>query len=278
MFRLLSVIALLAGAALADPIISYADQAGPDDQTLGTTAVRMNELIDVDTNTVVFDAIASALPDLNAAHIRSNGNVLFSVRTNFSFNGNFAVAGDILEWDGTNFSFFLDISTVANASLLQIDAIYEFGDGKLLISAGGSSNDLGGVTGFGWGDLVLYDPTTNTATLFFDGDDQIGGVGVGSNIDAVHILPNGNIVFSVSSDGGVLAFEILQDQNLYEFDPVNKTISVYLDGNGLFNNVTRDLDAVTLAGSSTGGQGIPEPGLLALVCLGAAALVYRRRR
>ena len=71
---------------------------------------------------------------------------------------------------------------------------------------------LGGVT-FRDGDLVRYDDVTDTATLIFDED----GFSANENIDALHVLANGNILLSTVNDAtlGGLTF---RDGDIVEYD------------------------------------------------------------
>ena len=54
---------------------------------------------------------------------------------------------------------------------------------------------LGGVN-FTEGDLVEYDIASDTAVIIFNGASLFGGP---EDIDAVHILPSGNIVLSTET-------------------------------------------------------------------------------
>ena len=86
-----------------------------------------------------------------------------------------------------------------------------------------ATETLGGLT-FNNGDLAEYNPTTDTATLFFDGS-LFSGV---EEIDAVHVLANGNIILSTENDAtlGGLLFE---DGDLVEYNPTTDVATLYFD-------------------------------------------------
>lgn len=82
---------------------------------------------------------------------------------------------------------------------------------------------LGGLA-FEEGDLIDYDPGSDTATLLFDGS----LFSLGENIDAVHILSNGNIVMSTQT-GATLGGLTFDDGDLIEYNAGADTATLYFD-------------------------------------------------
>ncbi len=99
---------------------------------------------------------------------------------------------------------------------------------SILLSTKNSAR-LGGLF-FENGDLVKYNPATNSATLFFDEDLFSNG----ENIDAVTVLANGNIVLSTTSRAtlGGLTFK---DGDLAEYNPATNSATLLFDED-LFSN------------------------------------------
>ena len=110
---------------------------------------------------------------------------------------------------------------------------------------------LGGLT-FTDGSLAEYDPVTDTASLFFNENLFAGG----EDIDAAHVLGNGNIILSTTTSAtlGGLTFT---DGSLVEYNPVTDTATLFFDEN-LFS-ANEDIDAVYVTSnghiilSTTGG-------------------------
>jgi len=115
------------------------------------------------------------------------------------------------------------------------------GNGNYLISTTGNCY-LGG-HGYEDGDLIEYNPTANTSSLFFDEDlfshDE--------DIDAMFLQSNGNLVLSTSSSAylGGLGF---RDGDLVEYNPTTKVSSLFFNED-LFSSSCEDIDALHVLSS-----------------------------
>lgn len=269
-----------ATSAGAEMIISYQVQAlQPNSETLNGTTVNPSDLVNNPTGNLVFNAFEGdpILEDLDAAAIRtSNGNVIFSTDTNVDqafpgLPGGF-LNGDLIEWDGSTGSILLSESVFTAGLNPNISAFHLFESGpdagKYVIGTKGTDDVLGGLA-LEWGNLALYDPGTDTSTLFFD-QDLISGTLTQRTIDAVHVLDNGNIVISTLIDNGVLGTNNLQlkAKDLVEYDFGTGVASIFLDGTGLFDGSTRNLDAFA----------VPEPATVSMLALGLLGLAVGSRR
>lgn len=257
--RLILTIAIALGTqaiSFADPIISYQVQGGqPNTETFMGTAVRPSDLFDHATGGIVFNAFPnSPLEDVDAAHQLSNGNFVLSTSTGATLPGvGFFLAGELVEYNpNTNTATkILSIDKFGpNANATQIDAVYVFDNGDILLSTSLTAT-LGGVT-FSGADLVRYDPLTDTATLFFDGDAVFAGTAGQKDIDAVH-LEGQTLYISSLVNGGTLG----NGSDLLAYSLVDGQLSLVIDGDGLFSGNTRNLNAVTFA--SSGADQVPEP-------------------
>ncbi|MHC4552040.1 MAG: PEP-CTERM sorting domain-containing protein [Planctomycetota bacterium] len=115
-------------------------------------------------------------------------------------------------------------------------------DAGTILFSNSTDITLGGVV-YTEGDLIEYDTLTGDASSFFSASDA----GFQSpDIDAVHVLLNGNIILSMENDetyGGVE----YKDGDLVEFNPNNGNASLYFSV-ALIGN--KDIDAMSL--TSTG--------------------------
>jgi hypothetical protein len=264
----------LAGPATAATIISYNNDATVTPPLpLGSVSVRPDSLVDVDSATLVLDGanVFTGAEDIDAAHLRADGQFIFSTVTTSYINGTSFQDGDLILYDPVldAASIFFGESNFVGGANVDAFFLFESGpdEGKFLFSTAASAT-VGGLS-FGHGDIVLYDPTAlegMEASIFF-AQSHFGGATSQKNVDAVHMLLNGNLLFSMSLDGGTLGDLTLRQQDLVEWDDV--TASQFLDGDGLFNGTTADLDAVT--------QPIPEPGTSLLLGLGLLGLLVGRK-
>lgn len=274
---LVALLLIWGTSANATTIVSY--QRPPDVATIGGTTVRAADLVDVDSSGLVFDAFGTnpTFEDVNAAHLLSDGRILFSTVTSATIDGQSFTPGDLILYDATapdtmKASLFLDGSAVF-ANVENLDAIFLFeqgpNQGKVLLSTALSASI--GALSFGGGDLILTDVAGVSPQLFFDGTTLISGTAGQKEVDAVHLLENGHLLLSINQNGGSLAGFALREQDLVEYDPAGAgSASLFLDGDGLFDGTTVDLNAVTSV--------IPEPGTLSLLAIGLLGLAFHRRR
>lgn len=109
---------------------------------------------------------------------------------------------------------------------------------KLVLSTDVAAG-LAGVS-FTANQLLEYDPNTPSAALF----PQASPFDASVNIDAVHVLENGNIAFSttVSATLGGTSFD---DDDLLVYDPATGNVTMLIDGSAVFSGATDfDIDAV----------------------------------
>jgi hypothetical protein len=194
-----------------------------------------------------------------------------------SFSSTTAVPGvgtvaneDIVAYDvGLNtWSLYFDGSDVG-LSAFAIDALARLPSGELLISVDVSGN-LAGLTGGPNGtaitpaDIVKFTPTSlgaNTAgtwSFYFDGSD-VGLTQSTENIDALAVLPNGDLLISTTGAPSVPGLSGLMDEDIIRFTPTSLgattagTWSYYFDGSdvGLGSNSNEDVDALAVTSAGT---------------------------
>lgn len=202
----------------------------------------------------------SANEQVDSIHIRDNGNILLSTTTSATLGGLTFGAGDVAEYNPNTNTASLFFAETHFASSANIDGFTVLANGNYVISTN-ATEILAGVT-FRNGDLIEYNPVTDTATIFlsenlFSADEDI---------DAVYVMPDGSVVLS-TTNGATIGGLTFQDGDLVRYVPTTNTATLFLS-ESVFGGINENIDGVS----------VPEPGTAALVALGLAALVRRRAR
>jgi hypothetical protein len=218
----------------------------------------------------------SGLPtgeDLDALHFRPSGNVLFSTSTTLFIDAQAFRNWEIVEYDVAtgNYSVFFDGSQVDPPS--NVDAFSLLPNGNFLISTAVS----GSLYGFDFlnGDVVEVDPVAETAALFMGLDEARLFSGANQAIDALHFdSESGNLLISVLIPGiGTVAGLEYTSTSTGPSDVIEIRLSggvfggLFLRGEGLFDGVTRQTDAIA----------VPEPGTLCGLVAGVLLLAVLPR-
>jgi hypothetical protein len=88
--------------------------------------------------------------------------------------------------------------------------------------------------------VMVYDTVAALApTQFFDG----AGIAVNTNIDALHVLPNGDLVFSTASDSSIGALNFL-DGDLVQVNPLNLASAAVIFSESFITGTNVDIDAL----------------------------------
>ncbi len=154
--------------------------------TLGGLIFGDGDLVEynptTDTATLFLDeSLFSSDEDIDAVHILDNGNIILSTDSAATLGGLNFGDGDLITYNPTTdiAILFFDESLFDGAE--NIDAVHILANGNIILSTDGAAT-LGGLT-FQNGDLAEYNPTTDTATLYFDENLFSNN----ANINAVHI-------------------------------------------------------------------------------------------
>ena len=165
---------------------------------------------------------------------------------------------DVVFFDGTSFSLAFDGSDVGIAAF-RIDAFSWIDADSLLLSfdAAGVVPGVAGTTDDS--DLVRFDATTlgdvtaGTFSLYFDGSD-VGLTTSGEDVDAVELLPSGNLL--VSTLNTVAVNVAGEDEDLLEFVATSLgantagTFSLYFEGSDVeLTASSEDVDAAAVDSS-----------------------------
>ena len=111
----------------------------------------------------------------------------------------------------------------------------------LSVSTPGDLTSIGGLNNFSNDDLIIYDPSTNIATMFFD-DSVVNGDRI-DDINAVHLLKNGHIVMSANGNSTIGSNNLVFDPwDLVRYDPILDTATLFLDGEAVFGVNYQDIN------------------------------------
>jgi hypothetical protein len=142
-----------------------------DDATLGGLSFKDGDLVDYDpvndTAVLYFEESAfSANEDIISAYLMDNGHILLSTDSDATLGGLSFTDIDLVEYDPGSDTASLYFDGSATTLSKDIDALHVLENGHIVLSTTDDAT-LGGLS-FKDGDLVDYDPATDTAVLYFD--------------------------------------------------------------------------------------------------------------
>lgn len=235
-------------------------------ETLGGLTFRDGGLAEYDptagTATLFFNEdLFGSNQEVDALGVLDNGNIILSTNGDALLGGLSFGFGDLVEYDPITDAATLFLSANLFDTARDIDAVHILDSGNIILSTvdGGT---LGGLS-FNDGDLVEYNPMADLASLFFNETSFANN----EDIDAAHILDNGNIILSTigAATLGGLSFG---DGDLVEYNPTTGIATLYFDESLFATN--SNIDAVYVQ--------TPEPSTIVLLGLGSLMLTPRRRK
>jgi len=266
----------------AGAIVSFGVQAGlPATETIDGLTVRPADAVDASIPSIAFGELISA-EDVDAFHRTNNGAVIFSTTTSVSLDGTIYQASDLIVWTGSSYKLFFPGASLLGAGE-NIDAFTLLPQQRMLISTQTGAT-LYGFT-FNDGDIVVVDQKAQTAGLYQGLDEAALFTGTNQNIDALHYdWETGDLMISVVTAGGVgtiagVPFGTTDNMHakVVRFNPAAPSGGyVFLDGVGLFDGATRQIDAFFMP--STVPVSVPVLGPIGLGLLTAALGAMGMRR
>ena len=200
--------------------------------------------------------------DLDAFYTVDADTILMSSDGAITINGLAIDDSDIVEFTATSLgsntsgslSMYFDGSDVQlTANNEDVDAFDVLPDGRLIVSTIGDPS-VNGVSGVRDEDLLIFTPgslganTSGTWAMYFDGSD----VGLGNDIDAVDVAPDGNVYLSTEANvtlGGVARAD--EDVTICKLTSLGATTActfsstLFFDGS-VWGLATNDVDAFSL--------------------------------
>jgi hypothetical protein len=263
-FVIVALSMLFASPVSATSIILSTDNT----ETLGGLTFGKDDLVEyddqTDTATLYLDGtLFGGAADISAVHVLDTGNIVLSTVAGTTLGGLTFGKGDLIEYNPTTdtATLLLDENLFSSAQP-NIDAAYLLDTGNIILSTTGNAT-LGGL-GFGKDDLIEYNPTTDTASLFFDGSLFSGN----EDIDAVYLLAGGNILLSTVG-GATLGGLSFGAGDLAEYNPTTSIATLYFDENNFASSA--NIDAVNITS-------LPEPATIVLMGFGCLIFVGCKRR
>ncbi len=146
------------------------------------------------------------------------------------------------------YNFDSNSANDADTDITPIVAPPVGGQEKFLMSVstalgGNGPSNIDSLSQFEDGDLIIYDPVLDTALLFFDESARV--TDVVNDINATHLLPNGQVIISANASSTIGANQLnFEPEDLVLYDPISGTASMYFDGSSIFTDAGEDIDAV----------------------------------
>ena len=134
--------------------------------------------------------------------------------------------GSVVQYEDTTDAateFFFESVFNGGAGGENLDAFELLPNGHMILSTAGQAT-IGALT-FQNDDLVDYDPVSGTAMVIFDGGSVFEIPGA-SNVDAVAVLSNGNLLISTDVTQSVNGSSFF-DGDVFEYDPLTGNATPY---------------------------------------------------
>jgi len=210
---------------------------------------------ETDTATLFFsEDVFAANEDIDAVHVRENGNIILSTRGKATIGGLTFRDGDLIEYNPATNKAVLFFDEDLFKKDEDIDAVHVLANDNIILSTT-SKAKLGGLT-FKKGDLVEYNPTEDTATLFFGMSLFQDG---SANIDGVYVFNDGTILLTTTSTESLGGIQFT-DGDIVRYNPQTGTSLLFFDEDNFAGKA--DIDGIVYY--------IPGPGYFTLA---ATALV-----
>lgn len=181
-------------------------------------------------------AIISGTHKINAIHQLDSGNFVFSTYSNVTVGGVKYESGDLIKYDVDTGNSNLYFSGDNFSKKENIDAVYIRENGNIVFSTK-TDAQLGGVS-FKKGDAIEYDPFSGKSKVLVNGD----AFGVTGNIDALHILDDGDILFSIFQSAELGDMRI-GGEDLFRLDVQTGMTSIAIDN--IKNTHSHNIDGFT---------------------------------
>jgi hypothetical protein len=236
-----------------------------DGQTISDEDVASDDIVSATITPLGLGALPNA-SDVIAYHGLDNGDRLLAFDVTVALPGGVtAFKGDVVRYDGANYTIEFDASAEAVPAGVHVDAVSQNTAGNLILSFD-TTVELTGST-FMDEDLVEFDGIVFSS--FFDGAAE--GVDAVLDVDGAHVFPGSDFVALSFDTSGTVGGVYFDDEDVLEYDPGTGTWEMAWD-----TSVERvewaasaDIDAVHL---------VPEAGRLAMLTGGVGLLALLRRR
>lgn len=225
-----------------------------------------------------FDVFGNNAINPDAIDVHSDGSFTFSPRGNLVLDGVHYDQRSVVRYAPAT----QQAQLVFRDPTVDVSGVFTTADGNLLLAA--KSDEIIGGQVYSVGDVVKYDFDTGTSSLFFSAEnfftaDEGGLFSAPANIDALHLLDNGNLLSSTtntteigtSADDAVRLFQ----GGVYEYDFNTSEVTTFLDPSVFSRGV--DVKSISVI-SLTSPRTVPEPSSVVLSLIGLMFFGSLRRR
>ncbi|MBW8015216.1 MAG: PEP-CTERM sorting domain-containing protein [Planctomycetes bacterium] len=257
---------LLSSQVFACPVKVEIDKEGTQLNWFSDLKVKGDEIYTVDFDGVsglgdLGMGIISKSHKINAIHQLDSGKFVLSTYSHIHVGSERYESGDLFEYNPNTGQSSLYFSGKLFDKKENIDAVYVRSNGNVVFSTKDDAK-LANVS-FGKGDIVEYDPVADQLNILMDG----GTIGSNGNVQAVHLLDDGDILFSIHGPSKLNDLKVHKG-DLFRFDVQSGTTSLA----ATFDEVLHGKDIEGFTGV------IPEPASVMLLMAGALALLGNRRK
>ncbi len=215
---------------------------GPDDTTVPFTISDAQPSGVTFTGTTSVDSewsCSTLTPTLNCEFdgvLALNQSTTLSLQVQVTGSARATVVNTAQVVAGTgNFDLFQGNNTSTSSSTIVGPPVGSQERFLLSVYTPGNDTSIGGLANFENDDLIIYDPQTDEAVMFFD--DSVTNGGRIDDINAVHLLKNGHIILSANGSSIIgtnnLAFE---PWDLVRYDPISGIAYMFLEGSTVFDD------------------------------------------
>ena len=272
---------LMGGSQLfgVEVVISVSNPSGL--QGNGTMRFSSDHATSFDTNDhSVAATLFESTGNLNAFHIRENGNYLVSAQTGYTIDGSDFEDGEVAEYEPAtgSASSFVNFENILGEGDVDIDAFSEHPDGRFVFSLLNEAEFTDGPNSglaIGKNDIVIYDPATMGASILIPGDLLVSADSF-LNVSGISVLNEQHIAISASTGGvsdttfGGVVFQ-RNDAVLYDLETA--TATPLIEGSTVFEGPPNpSIDALHVISA------VPEPSSCYFLAYGILATACRRRR
>lgn len=220
---------------------------GPD-ATTATITVTDTEPTGVDFDTQATgtgwscSAPSNSLTCTYAGSLANGASTDITVPVTVTGSGGFTVTNTASVAVGA-YNFDIVAGNNSDTDITQITAAPVASQERFLMSVSSLNGltTIGGLSNFEDDDYIIYDPVSDTASMYFDNS------ALGYNVndaDAVHLMKNGHIVISAADAGSTVGSNTLafEPGDLVVYDPILQTARMLFDGSTLFGGAGNAAD------------------------------------
>lgn len=227
-----------------DPPIAVDDSATTSQDTSVTINVTNNDS-DIDGNLIPASVNTTCANGSSGCSDPANGDLVNNGDGSFEYTPKPGFTGvDNFTYEVCDTDYLCDVANV------NITVETQGGPISIYYLSSTSGGSVGGVS-FADEDILAYDATTGTWSMYFDGSD-VGLSASGQELDAFHVNPDGSVLFSLDLSETLGEVGSVDEFDIIKFNPTSLgentagSYELYLDGSDV-ELTSEDIDAIGIA-------------------------------